>query len=224
MEEYIMEIMKRTSVFLILAQAIIHFRPNPSYEKYFKFLVGIMTIVLLVIPLLELLHSDIGIRYTACMNHYTAALAEMTETELTGQTPAPAELYLEEMGEEIRAKLQGYAWERGYQITAAQLQEMTVGDLTDGAEDGGGYRVRVQMRPQNKNAAGMAAEAESSKNQAEQAVNPISGVTDITIEEIQIGEKTDKTGTRRETELEFRRAFANLLGIEEDRLEVEIHE
>lgn len=38
MEEYVMEIIRRTSVFLILAQAVVHFRPNPSYEKYFKFL------------------------------------------------------------------------------------------------------------------------------------------------------------------------------------------
>ena len=32
MNDYLMEIMKRTSVFMILAQAVIHFRPNPSYE------------------------------------------------------------------------------------------------------------------------------------------------------------------------------------------------
>ena len=48
MNDYLMEIMKRTSVFMILAQAVIHFRPNPSYEKYFKFLAGVMTIVILV--------------------------------------------------------------------------------------------------------------------------------------------------------------------------------
>ena len=53
MEEYVMEIIRRTSVFLILAQAVVHFRPNPSYEKYFKFLVGIMTIVIFLIPILE---------------------------------------------------------------------------------------------------------------------------------------------------------------------------
>lgn len=202
MEEYIMEIMKRTSVFMILAQAVIHFRPNPSYEKYFKFLVGIMTIVILVIPLLELLHSDIGIRYKACMNHYTETLAEMTEDkpELAGQIAAPGEIYLEEIGQEICAKLEEYASEQGYRIVRVSLSDLGEGASGEG-EDKDGYRVRIQM----------------SRGTEKEQDN-----TDITIEEIRIRE--EKTGAEREAEAMFQTAFASILEVKEDRLEVEIIE
>lgn len=41
----------RTGIFMICAQAIVHFRPNESYEKYFKLLVSIMILIQIFIPL-----------------------------------------------------------------------------------------------------------------------------------------------------------------------------
>lgn len=41
----------RTGIFMICAQAIAHFRPNESYEKYFKLLVSIMILIQIFIPL-----------------------------------------------------------------------------------------------------------------------------------------------------------------------------
>lgn len=41
----------KTGIFMICAQAIAHFRPNESYEKYFKLLVSIMILIQIFIPL-----------------------------------------------------------------------------------------------------------------------------------------------------------------------------
>lgn len=41
----------RTGIFMICAQAIVHFRPQESYEKYLKLLVSVMVLVQLVLPL-----------------------------------------------------------------------------------------------------------------------------------------------------------------------------
>lgn len=41
----------RTGIFMICAQAIVHFRPHESYEKYFKLLVSIMILIQIFIPL-----------------------------------------------------------------------------------------------------------------------------------------------------------------------------
>lgn len=41
----------RTGIFMICAQAIIHFRPQETYEKYLKLLVSIMVLIQLFLPL-----------------------------------------------------------------------------------------------------------------------------------------------------------------------------
>ena len=78
MEDYLMSIMKRASIFMILSQALIHFRPNPSYEKYLKFLAGIMTTVILIIPVLEWSRSGITEQYSICLEQYRERLQEIS--------------------------------------------------------------------------------------------------------------------------------------------------
>lgn len=41
----------RTGIFMICAQAIVHFRPQESYEKYLKLLVSVMVLIQLFLPL-----------------------------------------------------------------------------------------------------------------------------------------------------------------------------
>lgn len=41
----------RTGIFMICAQAIVQFRPQESYEKYLKLLVGVMILVQLFLPI-----------------------------------------------------------------------------------------------------------------------------------------------------------------------------
>ena len=41
----------RTGIFMICAQAIVHFRPQESYEKYLKLLVSVMVLMQLFLPL-----------------------------------------------------------------------------------------------------------------------------------------------------------------------------
>ena len=139
MNDYLMEIMKRTSVFMILAQAVIHFRPNPSYEKYFKFLAGVMTIVILVIPLTELFHSGIGEEYQACMSQYVSRIEEAEEAERIWEetAAAPSETYLREIGEEIGKKVDDYLEQTGaaYRVRRAEV-------LYDAEDD---YRICIWL-------------------------------------------------------------------------------
>ena len=139
MNDYLMEIMKRTSVFMILAQAVIHFRPNPSYEKYFKFLAGVMTIVILVIPLTELFHSGIGAEYQACMSRYVSRIEEAEEAKRIWEetAAAPSDAYLREIGEEVGKKVNGYLQQKGiaYRVRQAEI-------LYDTAEN---YRIHMLL-------------------------------------------------------------------------------
>ncbi len=40
----------RVGIFMICAQAIVHFRPQPQYEKYLKLLVSVMVLIQLFLP------------------------------------------------------------------------------------------------------------------------------------------------------------------------------
>ena len=40
----------RMGIFIICAQAVIHFRPKEAYEKYLKLLVGVMVLIQLLLP------------------------------------------------------------------------------------------------------------------------------------------------------------------------------
>ena len=72
MKTDVFEILKRATVFMILAQAVIHFRPSPVYEKYIRFLTGIMTAVILFLPMMEVFRG--GMR-----EDYWDSLAECRE-------------------------------------------------------------------------------------------------------------------------------------------------
>lgn len=44
-------------IFMICAQTIIHFRPNKKYENYLKLLVGVMILVQVFLPIIQLFTS-----------------------------------------------------------------------------------------------------------------------------------------------------------------------
>ncbi len=54
MQNYLMEIIGRTGIFIICAQVLIHFRPKASYDKYLKMLVSAMILLQLFVPVSEL--------------------------------------------------------------------------------------------------------------------------------------------------------------------------
>ncbi len=195
MEDYLMEIIKRTSVFMILAQALIHFRPNPSYEKYFRFLVGIMTLVILVIPLVEWFHSGVREEYRTCMNTYTDKLQE-----LSVQEPAfdmtPSENYLAQIGEEIRDKLEPCAQQHGYTV-----QKVEVLDIPEesGMDEENTCRIRIRVAP---------AGAEIRK---------------VQVDEISLQKETDGSADGGNGQM-LTVLFADVLGVEESMLEVKLIE
>lgn len=49
---------KQLGIFMICAQAILHFRPDSSYEKYMKLVIGIMVLVQLVIPFAKIFSAE----------------------------------------------------------------------------------------------------------------------------------------------------------------------
>jgi hypothetical protein len=58
----IFEAICRVGIFMICAQAVINFRPNASYEKYLKLLMGVMVLILILKPVINIF-TDSGNTY-----------------------------------------------------------------------------------------------------------------------------------------------------------------
>ena len=84
MLEGFLDTIRNIGGFIICAQAIIHFRPKASYEKYLKVLVGIIVLVMLIVPCFKLF-GDVEIIMNS-MNEYehffSGQLTGMEETDV----------------------------------------------------------------------------------------------------------------------------------------------
>lgn len=127
MEDYLLTVMKRASIFMVLAQAVIHFRPNPSYEKYFRFLVGIMTVVILAVPMMELTRGGIDAQYEESLKAYESRIKEALSRRPV-DTLVSRDLYLEEMEKEIKTKLNNYTKQKGYFANTVKIVWEKEGD------------------------------------------------------------------------------------------------
>ncbi len=95
----------RVGIFMICAQAIVHFRPNESYEKYLKLLMSIMVLVQLFVPIGSFFFGGGRLKTAELMEQFERELADgIQEVEKNAQE---ADRLLEQMTlEEVRRRAQ----------------------------------------------------------------------------------------------------------------------
>lgn len=93
----------RVGIFMICAQAIVHFRPNESYEKYLKLLMSIMVLMQLFAPVASFFFGGGSLKTAELMEQFEKELAEgMQEAEKSAQE---ADRLLQQMTlEEVRRR------------------------------------------------------------------------------------------------------------------------
>ena len=94
----------RVGMFMICAQAIVHFRPNEAYEKYLKLLVSVMILIQLFLPIGSFLLGG-GMEETARkLEQFRTQLEQ--EMQAVTREAAEADKLLENMTlEEIRRRV-----------------------------------------------------------------------------------------------------------------------
>lgn len=85
----------RLGIFMICAQAIVHFRPNGSYEKYMKLLVSVMLLIQIFLPIAGLFAMDGKKNIEAQIAEFEARMQESMER--AAETAAETEDLLERM-------------------------------------------------------------------------------------------------------------------------------
>ena len=108
---------------------------------------------------------------------------------------SPSDTYLEQMGEEIKAKLSDCAAEQGYRIQKAEIL-----GVSEQQEMADAYRLKIYVTSKET-----------------EIILP-------EVEEVRLGEERERDTEDRSKEMAFQAAFAEVLGVEDGRLEVEIIE
>ncbi len=95
----------RMGIFMICAQAVVHFRPQESYEKYLKLLVSAMVLIQMLLPIGRLLFWGDGGELAAKSEDFLEGLeAEMAAAENRANE---ADALLEQMTlEEVRQRVE----------------------------------------------------------------------------------------------------------------------
>ena len=141
MKTDVFEILKRASVFMILAQAIIHFRPSPVYEKYIRFLTGMMTAVILFLPMMEVFREGIGEDYWNTLAEYKEQIENVSLDNLSVRDTSGS-TYLQTVEEEIRNTLNEALTDKN--IRADRVELLGVVDGEEGKTGRSGIRIYIR--------------------------------------------------------------------------------
>lgn len=161
----------RIGIFMICAQAVVHFRPQAAYEKYLKLLVSVMVLIQLLFPVSRILFHGDG-------------------DELERKTQA----FLEGLEAEMSA-----AESRAFEADAL-LEQMTLEELRRRAEEAeadsedsvtGGGRAEDSMTGSGRTEDSVTGNGAAEAGEQQGASSTIGGAVDndtVRIDRIQVGE------------------------------------
>lgn len=216
------ENIRRIGIFIIAAQTLIHFAAGKQYEKYMKVIAGVIVLLQFVRPFISS-PDNVMETWQEEIERMEQQIEEQSSTwQNVPYAASPAEAAaLQQIEEEIKNRLNEVTPDRDRTVTDVTLNlEQTDGSIGQGG--GAGERswifrcVKVTVQDVR-----MGAEDVSDKHEN----------GSIRIEKIIVGSGSEETetgeNTLRDTESdynigmeEYRRLFAQTLGVPEDRVEV----
>lgn len=214
-----LENIRRIGIFMIVAQTMIHFTAGKQYEKYMKIIAGVIVLLQFISPFV-LSTVEITAKWQEEIEKMTdqaerSGKAWQSELYVTDYAKTEA---LRQIEEEVKARLNEVISGREYYIGDLSIDlEETGGNTNFGAEVGAyGWNFRGVRIILHKWA------------DEENRVQDESPINNIQIEEIAIGKAGESEAEHEEKQNlsqdmiaeEYRRLFAQALGISVDRVEV----
>ncbi len=102
--EFVLSWVKSGLLFGILSSVVLMLSPNKSYMKHIGMIVGLLFILVMIHPIMELFHLE-GSTYASYVRNFL-----MMETENDGVSEADLELYEESINMQLMAVLKEYAY------------------------------------------------------------------------------------------------------------------
>lgn len=143
----LLEFVKKTGIFLICAESILHFLPGTSYQKYVKVLVGIMILAQFLLPVKALLAGAEKESIERKVLEFRQMVENQSEEIQTDTLHALSseEKVEQETKEEIKLRLNKIASERGYEIEEIVLGEKTHVILREKKEQKGNRIEKIRI-------------------------------------------------------------------------------
>lgn len=113
-------------IFMVCAQAIVHFRPNGSYEKYLRMLVSVMILVQIFLPVTRLFSGGVQQNMDELVNRMQRQMEESME-QAKSFSAASDELLDRMTLEEVKTRLNNVG-ETGPETQEAGTQEPEISD------------------------------------------------------------------------------------------------
>lgn len=211
------ELIKKIGIFMIAAQAVIHFAPAQKYEKYIRMIVGVMILLQFLTPVYQILTKNIW--EAPDWNALTENGLEESIPEVDTTSNSVINSVVKQMEEEIKSKLNREIEEENYRVVSVNVNMQTFENV-----DGYGEKqyeldsVRVVVR-RTYSIGGE--ETQNSRSKIEKVQIQKIGVA---LDERNMQEKTDEEEVelteKQEKEESFRRRFCSVLGMEEKYMEV----
>lgn len=95
---------RQIGIFMICAQAVLHFKPSAKYEKYLKLLISVMVLVQLLVPFLRFFSSD-GEAFFNWRIQEIGGNMEQEMAQLQIENSIREETILKEMEEKVKTQI-----------------------------------------------------------------------------------------------------------------------
>ncbi len=189
-----LESIREIGLFMIAAQAVIHFAPGRQYEKYIKLISSVIVLFLFIRPFIaarDKLEMEWQTGMEQIMQNYEAE-------DLWQEAGRSAEdMALEQLEQEIKFRLDHAIADEAYCVNTVSLVFEEGDSAQTGAEESGLQleKVSVVMAPRGEET-----------------------ITPVLVEDIVIGKEGGQE--KEETALKYQEVFAEILGIVPDGVEV----
>ena len=188
-----LENIRRIGIFMIAAQAVIHFSPGRQYEKYIKVISRVIILFLFMRPFLSM-QGELEVEWQTGMEKIVQEYEG--ENLWNPQTAGIHDKTIEQMEDKVKSRLNEEVSGGAYCVKSVSL---VFGRSVSG-EYGESYEPQLQR-------------VEVVMGQVREEI-----VEPVLVEEIVIGDEREKEETGEASK--YQEIFANILGIEPDRVEV----
>lgn len=232
----LVELIKRIGIFMIAAQAVIHFTPGQKYEKYIKLIVGMMILLQFVMPLRSIL-SGAEIDWGAQLTDMERMLETGGMTDETAGSLSVAEAVMSSLESEIKSRLSNEISGENYVISNVQVSMKVIdGGISAGMDSGrtdSDWQSGTGTRQYELEKVRVAVYRRSGFTDSQMSENAGSPIEKVQIEKIDVGgaaateEAAGTEGieeTAEETAEQLRERFCGILGMDMEKMEVRVYE
>ncbi len=117
----LVDLIRRIGIFMIAAQAVIHFAPDRKYEKYMRLIVSVMILLQFIKPVYELFgKAETGWEEQLAGMERALAADGMEEESAAGASSA--DLFLEQLEKEIKSRLNSSILDENYRVSHVKVR------------------------------------------------------------------------------------------------------